>query len=103
MTGQSGLLQQLCAWYSARCDGDWEHQYGISIETLDNPGWRMRVDLTGTSLRLRSDFERRDSYDEPDNWTVARKSGNIFEGAGAPAKLEAIIADFLEWKDGTDD
>jgi hypothetical protein len=26
------------AWYASRCDGEWEHGYGISIETLDNPG-----------------------------------------------------------------
>lgn len=37
-------------WYEAQCDGDWEHDYGVEINTLDNPGWMVKVDLTGTSL-----------------------------------------------------
>ncbi|BFV59917.1 hypothetical protein KCMC57_up50210 [Kitasatospora sp. CMC57] len=40
----------LTAWYTAQCDGDWEHEYGIRIETLDNPGWSVEVDLEGTGL-----------------------------------------------------
>ncbi len=45
-----GLVEQIQAWYAAQCDGGWEHQYGVSIETLDNPGWCVMVDLSGTSL-----------------------------------------------------
>ena len=29
-----GFLQ---SWYQSQCDGDWEHEFGIRIETLDNP------------------------------------------------------------------
>ncbi|WP_203237204.1 Imm53 family immunity protein [Streptomyces gilvosporeus] len=32
-------LSSLTAWYTSQCDGGWEHEYGIRIETLDNPGW----------------------------------------------------------------
>jgi Immunity protein 53 len=32
-------------WYRARCNGDWEHQWGVEIGTLDNPGWRVHIDL----------------------------------------------------------
>jgi hypothetical protein len=45
-----GHIEQIQAWYAAQCDGDWEHQYGVSIETLDNPGWRVIVDFSGSSL-----------------------------------------------------
>jgi hypothetical protein len=34
-----GTLTWLQAWYAEQCDGDWEHQFGVSVETLDNPGW----------------------------------------------------------------
>ena len=37
-------------WYQSQCHGDWEHDYGIKIETLDNPGWRVVIDLAGTEL-----------------------------------------------------
>lgn len=29
----------LSNWHKLNCNGDWEHTYGIKIETLDNPGW----------------------------------------------------------------
>jgi len=35
-------------WYRSRCDGDWEHHWDASIETLDNPGWRIQLDLRET-------------------------------------------------------
>jgi hypothetical protein len=38
----------LAEWYIKNCNGDWEHQYGVKIETLDNPGWHVEIDLIGT-------------------------------------------------------
>jgi len=38
----------LQSWYQGNCDGDWEHQFGIQIETLDNPGWLVKINLEGT-------------------------------------------------------
>ncbi len=38
----------------AQCDGEWEHDYGIKIETLDNPGWLVSIDLLGTDLEDKS-------------------------------------------------
>ena len=40
-------------FYASCCDGDWEHQYGVKIETLDNPGWDVHVDLVGAPLEQR--------------------------------------------------
>jgi hypothetical protein len=45
------LLTRLQNWYLINCDGDWEHSYGISIVTLDNPGWAVKIDLKDTSLQ----------------------------------------------------
>ena len=42
-------LSALERWYANQCDGDWEHSYGVKIETLDNPGWRVHIDLQGTA------------------------------------------------------
>jgi hypothetical protein len=41
-------LSLLEEWFVARCNGNWEHGSGISIETLDNPGWRVKIDLRDT-------------------------------------------------------
>src|ERR1700682_6352449 len=43
-------LSELQDWYTAHRDGDWEHQYGVTIESLDNPGWWVRIDLQQTEL-----------------------------------------------------
>jgi hypothetical protein len=43
-------LKALQEWYAAMSDGDWEHELGISIETIDNPGWVVSIDLEGTPL-----------------------------------------------------
>lgn len=37
-------------FYKNNCNGDWEHQFGITIETIDNPGWSIVIDLEGTKL-----------------------------------------------------
>jgi hypothetical protein len=47
-------LSRLEKWYSAQCDGDWEHQYGVQLKTLDNPGWTFEVDLCGTDAAGRT-------------------------------------------------
>ncbi len=41
-------ISWLMAWYAMQCDADWEHQYGIKIETMDNPGWSLKIDLNAT-------------------------------------------------------
>jgi hypothetical protein len=46
-------LAWLQGWYAEQCDGDWEHDESVSIGTLDNPGWRLRVNLAGTAAEGR--------------------------------------------------
>jgi hypothetical protein len=31
-------------WFKARCDGLWENQNGLRLETTDNPGWLLTID-----------------------------------------------------------
>lgn len=35
--------------FYANCNGDW-HLYGVRINTLDNPGWSVKIDLEETNL-----------------------------------------------------
>ena len=84
------------AWYAAECNGEWEHTYGIVIETLDNPGWRLRVDLAETSLR-NEDFEALARETSPQNWIDCRVKDEAFLGHGGARNLEEIINVFLDW------
>ena len=73
------LLQE---WFAAQCDGDWEHGAGVRIESLDNPGWLVTIDL-GRSAALEEDTvlvrARRSEHD----WVDAEVRGGAFVGAGA--------------------
>lgn len=40
----SGAVSSIDSWFHSKCDGNWEHQAGITIETTDNPGWWMTFD-----------------------------------------------------------
>ena len=50
MTEGISLLEK---WYADRCNGDWEHQWGVKIGTLDNPGWTLDIDLNQTKAENR--------------------------------------------------
>jgi hypothetical protein len=95
------LLQWLQNWYAAQCDGDWEHDFGVKIETLDNPGWIVRVDLTGTPLEGETmpSFEKGDVEEGRGDWITCRVNGNRYEGAGDAGKLEEILSRFKRFCD----
>ncbi len=84
------------------CNGDWEHTYGIHLETLDNPGWHIRIELTDTELQERP-FQTIQygigPASEPDaaDWLICRKEGLEFHGYGGPDKLDVLFGHFLDW------
>jgi Immunity protein 53 len=91
-------LDELGDWYRAQCDGDWEHTYGIHIETLDNPGWWVKVDLRDTILEGQPFSEIRfgDSA-KAISWIACKVEGLQFSGAGDPSRLQEIIVHFIRW------
>ena len=91
-TATAGIaLSQLQRWLARTCDGDWEHQLGLEIRTLDNPGWM--VDLTNTALDS-ADFDHvRNSMTSANGPLQGR--GSSFTAPGAPtcsARLSRICA-----------
>jgi hypothetical protein len=95
-------LERLQAWYSRQCNGVWEHSYGITIETCDNPGWWIKINLAGTPLHNREFIEIAQGVDEQrftqdSNWLSCHSENGIWNGAGDETKLEAILEIFLAW------
>lgn len=95
-------LQELQEWYLSQCNEDWEHTYGISIGTLDNPGWSLEVELADTYLQG-VDFKEQ-SYGVGEkaetsghNWIICKVKDSKFIGHGGPRKLDEIIKVFLVW------
>jgi hypothetical protein len=90
------LLEWLQAWYECQCDGDWEHQYGVRIDTLDNPGWLVTFNLKGTPLEGQV-FSRVRIDKSGSDWIHYRAENDSFEGAGGPGNLIALLQSFRDW------
>lgn len=90
----STTITRLQAWYSAQCDGEWEEELGISVETLDNPGWSVSIDLVDTPLEHQAYQGLRLERSDHD-WITCRRNATQFEGFGGPTNLEEILEQFL--------
>jgi len=92
-TTPTGLL---ASWYGSHCNDDWEHTNGVAISTIDNPGWRLRINIFETIL---SDVEFPSvKIDRSDHdWVRCKVEGGFFEGAGGAHNLDELIMCFLEW------
>jgi hypothetical protein len=96
------ILHELQKWFSAQCNGDWEHRYGINITTCDNPGWWVKINLEGTSLsnkHFETKAENLDSngFAADSRWFKCHVENNVWNGAGDETKLEMILQSFLSW------
>ncbi len=98
-------LHWLMQWYLDQCDGDWEHSFGIDIGTLDNPGWRLKIDLRNTALEDRpfTKVERGEAADDLEEWKqtgswwVIEVKNGAFDAACGPLDLPAVLALFRQW------
>ena len=91
-----GVLTRLQGWYRAQCDGDWEHGYGVRLQTLDNPGWSLEIDLRGTALAER-EFEDAELHRSEQDWWVCWLEQERFRAACGPRNLEEALQRFLDW------
>jgi hypothetical protein len=90
------LLDWLQRWYESHCDGDWEHSEGVSLTTLDNPGWHLTISLTGTKLEGRG-FEWVNVETSDTDWLHYRAEADRFEAAGGARNLTAMLRAFRDW------
>jgi hypothetical protein len=101
MSDPTSDLMWLCEWFASQCDGDWEHEFGISIGTLDNPGWSLRIDLTRTALRD-SAFPRVE-LEGSGGWMRMWKDDSeaVLNGTCSPQLLPDLLSRFRGWATGS--
>ena len=87
------LLQK---WFIDRCNGAWEHSWGVAIETLDNPGWIIKIDLKETAREYEHLDQIKIQRDEND-WVMYKVEEKRFVGACGPLNLDETIKIFLKW------
>ena len=86
------------SWYANQCNGEWEHSYGIRIDTLDNPGWRIKIDLRDTG-RQGSVLERQKINRAANDWISYWIEGQQFHIACGPLNLSEAAEIFVRWFD----
>lgn len=77
------------------CDGYWEHSYSIRIESLDNPGWHISIDLNETNIE-NLDIDYQLIENSPNDWYGFSIKDKVFNASGDPSKLEFLLNKFRE-------
>lgn len=96
------ILAWIEDWYSFHCDGDWEHQYGLTIKTIKSGGWSVQIELRETLLE-----------DTEIAWQLVKKSENdwyglaikdsVFTASGDLRKLSFLLHSFKELVEAADE
>ncbi|PKM83147.1 MAG: rhodanese-related sulfurtransferase [Firmicutes bacterium HGW-Firmicutes-14] len=90
------VLKRIEDWFSRNCNGHWEVYYGISIDTLDTPGWVVDIPLFETKLEYEQ-FDNVDIFRSDSNWVRCTLKKGVFRGTGGPRNLEEILEIFCDW------
>lgn len=91
---QTSALSRLQQWYLSQCNEDWEHSFGVKIDTLDNPGWQVTIDLRETEWE-ELDVARKILERSERDWVQTEVTDQKFIGCGGPVNLEELIELFL--------
>ena len=89
----NGFLE---TWFAAHCNGDWEHDFIVRIETLDNPGWSVEITVTSTELEgivIPSSIVERSE----DDWVSVSCDGQTFKAYGGPFNLQELLDRFRQF------
>ena len=89
-------IQRLVVWFQSQCDGDWEHGDGIVIESMDNPGWWIKIAVEGTELDEKEFSPVTVRRTEADWISAARVQGIVDIQCGS-GNLEEAVALFCDW------
>jgi immunity protein 53 of polymorphic toxin system len=89
-------VEFLQSWLQGQANGEWERVRGVTIETLDTPGWMVTIDLAGTQLdgRMMAAIQKEHSAND---WLLCEVEQNQFRGQGDSQKLLAILEIFQRW------
>jgi hypothetical protein len=92
---ETGLTSQLEVFCSRLSTDSVPGNTLVQITTLDNPGWKVVVDLQATRFADMV-WESLVTNQNDEDWLRCEKTGPLFRGAGDAKKLSAILRWFLE-------
>jgi hypothetical protein len=88
--------RQLASWFQSQCQNGWEEFNGVSIESRDDPGWMVSIDLADTSLAGKAFKPVKERRSEED-WIECSVAKDRFVGKGGAGNLDELITVFLDW------
>lgn len=83
-------------WYRNQCNDEWEHSFGISIDNIDNPGWKVEIDLKDTALQNKI-LERKLIENSETDWYDYKVVNGKYIANGDPDKLELLLETFKDF------
>ena len=89
---ENNALTRLQQWYQSKCNGTWEHRHGLTIATLDNPGWE--VHLSGENNRKAMEIAAENSVKD---WMCIKADKTEFHGYGGADNLHTILEYAVLW------
>ena len=87
-------LTRLQDWYISQCDGDWEHQSGVRITTIDNPGWGIDINIAYLDHIDREEVIT--EYRSDSDWIDIRFSDDKVLAHCGPLNLEECLNRVLD-------
>lgn len=88
------LIEAHQGWYAGRCEGVREHQRGVRIETLDNSGRRVEVNVGELEEGRAAAGEVKEER-AADDWIAVAVRDGVFAGCGGPRNLREILLRFV--------
>jgi hypothetical protein len=89
-------LKWIQKWYLKQTDGEWEHSFGIKIDTLDDPGWSVSIDLEDTDLS-KEKFASVDIEKSESDWIRCEVEMGKFMINCGPLNLDEALGLFRNW------
>jgi len=89
-------LKWLSNWFNSHCDGDWEHMFGINIETIDNSGWSVTIIIRETELEDKI-FKKIHIERSKKDWLELEVEEGIFQGNCGNFNLIELLQTFRIW------
>jgi hypothetical protein len=92
---QTDILEWIQNWYTSQCDGEWEHEYGVTINTVSNPGWYITIDLAFTKLE-NVELDVGTIENGESDWYFYAIKNKQYKASGDSRKLEFLLLKFKE-------
>lgn len=90
------VIKLLEEWYISNCEGDWEHDWNVKIQSIDMLGWLVSINLVDTGVDGKA-FPVYKVERSVDDWVHCKVENSIFNGSGGTGNLEEILIVFITW------